>query len=173
MKKLSILLLATLLLTSTTAQAREITIGASIPVMAPLTGGVSYGVGVLPRLQLAITDHFKLHVEGGAILSAETGGWTAMEYPVLLGGTWEFGQPGDMGRPFIHVLAGYTRANDERPDIDSVNWLTLGAGSGVNIRWRDAIFQVGINIMAPDVRGSSRHPVWMAVNLGVHYALFK
>jgi len=172
MKTIKIMILTALLLTPAAAQAREVTIGASIPVMAPLTGGVSYGVGVLPRLQFAVTDHLRLNMEGGAIMSAETGSWKAMEYPVLLGGTWEFGQPGDLGRPFIHVLAGYTRANEEMPDIDSVNWLTVGAGSGVNIRWRDAIFQVGINIIAPDVRGSSRHPIWMAVNLGVHYALF-
>ena len=73
LKTFKILLLIAALLTPTAASAREVTIGTSIPVMAPLTGGSSYGLGVMPRLQLGLTDRIKLSLEAGAILSHETG----------------------------------------------------------------------------------------------------
>ncbi len=153
------------------AHAVELVVGASVPVKAPVTTSARYGVGVMPRLQFGLSDRLKLNLDVGAIMSAETGKWNAMEYPVLLGGTWEFGKSGDMGRPFLHLTAGYTHASDAMPDIESNHWITVGVGTGVNVHWKDTIFQVGFSLISPDVRGSAGHPVWMAFSLGVFHAL--
>lgn len=172
MKKATILIATLLLLSPTSAQALALSAGADIPVLAPITASSNFGIGILPRLQLGLTDNIKLSLEGGPIMSRETGEWTALQYPVLLGGTWEFGSVGDLGRPYVHILAGYTYApGDDIPDLESNHWLTVGGGAGVNIHYKDAAFQIGFELLSPDVRGAAPHPIWLALNLGFQYSI--
>ncbi len=171
MKTIKILIITLLLLSPAAASAREVQIGASIPVLAPVTSSAKYGVGLLPRFQVGLTEHLKVSLDAGVLMSSEAGSWAAMEFPVLLGTTWVFGETGNVGRPFIHLLAGYTYARDGIPEMESNHWITVGGGTGVNIQWRKTTFQVGFDLLCPDVRNASVHPVWMAFNLGVHYSL--
>lgn len=169
--KIRILTLCALLLTPAAASAREIQIGASIPLMTPIVTSATFGVGLLPRFSVGLSDHIKLSLDAGMVISAEAESWKAAQFPVLLGAAWLFGQLGDVGRPFINVLAGYTYARDGIPDMTSNHWLTVGGGGGVNIPWGDASFMVGFNLVSPDVRGGSPQPLMLMVNLGVQYAL--
>jgi hypothetical protein len=149
------------------AVAAELYVGARVPLIVPLGLGSSVGAGFTPSLQVDLGRGLGLNLSSGFIYCSNDDG-EEKDIPVLLGVAYTF-HAEQRVRPYLELKAGYTHAI--RPD-ESGHWITLTGGAGVYIRTvRSLELDLGADVVAPDLRGTSRDSIGFMIKLGARYGL--
>lgn len=150
------------------AAAQGLSLAARVPVVIPIGYSSHGGVGFAPSLNVRLGDHVALGVTAGFVYY-NAGDRDERDIPVLLGATYVFRDPGLLVRPYLELRAGYTYSSgaDGTP-----HWLTVMGGTGVLVRTtRTLALDLGLDLLAPDLRGNSRDPIGLMFKVGVVYSL--
>jgi hypothetical protein len=150
------------------AAAQGLTLAARVPIVIPIGYSNHGGVGFAPSLNVRLGNHVALGATAGFVYYS-AGDRDERDIPVLLGATYIFRDPALLVRPYVELRAGYTYSSgaDGTP-----HWLTVMGGAGVLVRTaRNLALDVGLDLLAPDLRGNARDPIGLMLKVGVVYSL--
>jgi hypothetical protein len=141
---------------------------AQVPVVVPIGVTSNAGAGFTPAVAVALDDHLSLEVLSG-VLYYRHDDVDQLNVPVLAGFTINLA-PGARFSPTLSAKLGYTYAPDA---AESHHLLTACLGAGALVRLSaDIDLDLGIQLLAPDLKAEAAAELGLIFRLGIRYRLF-